>query len=512
MQQLTEKTLELYKGAFAKGTDQLAKAGWQQGSGATSGITNYDLRGPALTMYPMDTPLRNKIPRLVGGLGIQANWRAQTGVNTLGITAGVAQGQRNAALTSSTKDYTAAFKTLSMEQFVNFQAEWAAEGFDDLRARALNDALFGLMIQEELTDLGGNASLALGTTPTPTVSDVTTGGSLLANTAYNVFCVALSQRAYNALEGTNNGVWGQNEAITASDAIKQTITRNNMDGTSDIINMGYARKSAAGSVTTANDASNTHALACSVAYVNGAAGYAWFWGTAGNELLGAVTHVNHVKITAAAVGTQNISALVAADYSRDSLVYDGIMTQLLTSGSGAYISTLATGTPGTGNTLTSDGGGGCVEIDNALFGMYANAKVRPSHLYMAARTYQALNTVLIKNGNVPLVRFPSTNGGEGLVTSGRVSTYMNKLTGDNLEIVVHPNMSEGQIMIWSDRVPFPTANSGILVQKLCRRDYFATEWPLRTMRYEHATSFDGVLQCYFPPAFGVVQNIAIPNS
>lgn len=510
--QLTEKTLELYKGAFAKGTDMLAKAGYTQSSGATSGITNYDLRGPALTMFPMDTPLRNIIPRVVGGLGIQANWRAQTGVNKLGLTAGVSQGQRNAAMTSATQDYTAAFKTLSMEQFVNFQADWAAEGFDDLRARALNDALFGLMIQEELTDLGGNSSLALGITPTPTVSDVTTGGTLLANTTYNVFCVAMNQRGYNALEGTNNGTWGQNEAITAADAIKQTVTRANMDGTTDVVNMGYGQKSAAGSVTTANDASNTHALACSVAYVNGAAGYAWFWGVAGQEKLGAVTHVNHIKITAAAAGLQNISALVAADYSRDSLVYDGILTQLLTSGSGAYVSTLATGTPGTGNTLTSDGGGGCVEIDNVLQGMYANARVRPSRLIMSARTFKELNTVLIKNGNSPLVRFPSTNGGEGLITSGRIDSYMNKITGDMLKIVVHPNMSEGQILVWSDRVPFPTANSGILVQKLLRRDYFATEWPLRTMRYEHAASFDGVLQCFFPPAFGVLQNIAVPLS
>ena len=47
-----------------------------------------------------------------------------------------------------------------------------------------------LMIQEENMLLGGNCSVDLGTTPTPTVSNAGTGGSIGAAT-YNVICVAL---------------------------------------------------------------------------------------------------------------------------------------------------------------------------------------------------------------------------------------------------------------------------------------------------------------------------------
>jgi len=33
------------------------------------------------------------------------------------------------------------------------------------------------------------------------------------------------------------------------------------------------------------------------------------------------------------------------------------------------------------------------------------------------------------------------------------------------------------------------------------------EWPLRTRRWEYGTYFDGLLQCYFPPAYGILRNI-----
>ena len=41
----------------------------------------------------------------------------------------------------------------------------------------------------------------------------------------------------------------------------------------------------------------------------------------------------------------------------------------------------------------------------------------------------------------------------------------------------------------------------------CRRDYYQLEWPLKTRKYEYGVYFDGVLQNYFPPAFGMITNI-----
>jgi hypothetical protein len=42
---------------------------------------------------------------------------------------------------------------------------------------------------------------------------------------------------------------------------------------------------------------------------------------------------------------------------------------------------------------------------------------------------------------------------------------------------------------------------------LTRRDYYQIEWPVKARRYEYGVYFDGVLQNYFPPAFGILTNI-----
>jgi hypothetical protein len=76
--------------------------------------------------------------------------------------------------------------------------------------------------------------------------------------------------------------------------------------------------------------------------------YAWFYGTAGNEVLGAITTAPKAVLTAAAAGTQNASAF-AADNSRNNLIFDGLFTQAQQSTSNAYWADLG------GATLTADG-------------------------------------------------------------------------------------------------------------------------------------------------------------
>ena len=75
-------------------------------------------------------------------------------------------------------------------------------------------------------------------------------------------------------------------------------------------------------------------------------------------------------------------------------------------------------------------------------------------------------------------------------------------------LVVHPNMPAGTIFFFTERLPYPLSNVGNTVQMLMRQDYYQIEWPLRTRKYEYGVYADEVLQNYFPPAFGVLTNIA----
>ncbi len=93
------------------------------------GLTFYDLETGAKLLYPVLTPLRNAIPRVSGKGGIQANWRAITAINTSGLRFGVSAANRGGALAVATQDYTAAYKGIGVETSVDFEAQYAGQGF-----------------------------------------------------------------------------------------------------------------------------------------------------------------------------------------------------------------------------------------------------------------------------------------------------------------------------------------------------------------------------------------------
>jgi hypothetical protein len=484
----TQQTIELLK---AMQPTQLAEDIAKSFSQST-GLVAYDLQPAAKTLYPVLTPLRNAIPRVGGAGGTATNWKQITAINTANLRPGVSEGNRGGVIADAVADKTAAYRGLGLENFVSYEADYAAQGFDDARARASQSLLNSLMIQEEQVILGGNNSLALGTTPTPSATGATTGGSL-ANATYNVHCVALTHAAWK---------YG-----SVSGGLVLTATRTNADGSTDTVNSGLAQKSAAATATVASG--STGSIAASVTPVSGAVAYAWFWGTSGNELLGAITTINSVNITATATGTQNISALPSADHSRDSLVFDGILTQLFTSGSGAVISTLATGTAGTGTALTSDGAAGITQIEQVLASFWDNSKLGPDVMWMSARTMTAINKLVIANGGAPLIRFGMDANGGTFSAGAVVGSYLNKITNQQIAIRVHPDMADGMIMFWSNTVPYPVSNVGALVQMKMRQDYYQIEWPRRSRKYEFGVYCDGLLQHYFPPAFGILRNAAV---
>jgi hypothetical protein len=298
--------------------DPLAKSTFSESTSPTSGLTYYDLETGAKFVYPLLTPLRNEIPRVSGKGGIQANWRAVTGINTTGLRIGVSGGNRGGVQAVTTQDYSAAYKGIGVETSVDFEAQYAGMGFDDVKAIGAKIGLEACMLGEELLILGGNTSVPLGVTPTPSLAPSTSGGTLTAAASpYSVICVALS------LDAVVNG--------SVTGGIQGAITRSNADGSSDTFGGGAAEKSANATASIASG--TTGSIAATVAPVGGAVGYAWFWGAAGSELLGAITTINSLVIAANATGTQTAASLGGSDNSTNALVFDGLLYQAFKSGS-----------------------------------------------------------------------------------------------------------------------------------------------------------------------------------
>lgn len=475
-EQLTAENSELMKSTFV-----------QSGS-ATTGLTFYDLEAGAKMLYPILTPLRNEIPRVSGRGGIQANWKAVTGINTSGIRVGVSGGNRGAVMAVSVADYAAAYKGIGIEDNVDFEAQYAGAGFADIRALAAKVGLQALMLAEEILILGGNGTVALGITPTPSLTASTTGGTMTATTKY-VACVAL------VLEGYINA------SVTAG--IPTSITRTNADASTDTFGGGSAQKSAAASVATTG---TTGSIAATVTAVRGAVAYAWYWGaSAAAATLGAITTVNAVTMTTdAGAGTQAYSTLPVADNSANNLVFDGLLTQAMKVGSNAYYRSLD------GATLTADGAGGIVEIDAALKSFWDNYKLTPDTIWLSSDAALAISQKILAgnaNGAYRIV----VNMEQGMMVGGvMVATYLNRfsMAGANVvKIRIHPNMPQGMVLFTSMSIPYPVSGVGNVIQIRTRQEYYQIEWPLRTRKYEYGVYADEVLQHYFPPSMGVIANI-----
>lgn len=500
----TQETLALLKVAQSS-PDDIIKSFVQPGS-ATAGLQAYNLEAPSKKLYPVMTPLRNSIARIGGGYAIQANWKAITNINVNNIRAGVGEGKRGGVIAHAQSEYFAAFRGFGLENSVTFEANYASKNFEDVKALAVVQTLEATMIQEERLILGGNTSVAMGTTPTPTLVGSTTGGTLSAAT-WSVICVALGLQAYLDVVGVNNGSTGQYfDAATA--IVPGQITRTNADGSSDTFGGGSAQKSANATVVTTG---STSSIGASVTAVDGAVGYAWFVGPAGSERLNAVTSINSVVITAASNGAAQLaSTLTAVDSSTSALDFDGLLYQAVKSGSGAYVKKMATGAAGTGTPLTSDGAGGIVEFEEAFVYFYNRYRLSPTKIYVSAQELINITKKVIANGGAPLLKLNANiNAQTNAIAAGIVvGSYWNKVTGQEVPIVVHPNMPAGTIVLYTEKLPYPLANVSNVAQMLMRQDYYQIEWPLRTRKYEYGVYGDGVLQHYAPFSMGVLSNIA----
>ena len=291
-------------------------------------------------------------------------------------------------------------------------------------------------------------------------------------------------------------------------ACKGKSTRTNADLSSDTFGGGVAKRSANATVATTGA---TGSITASVTPVAGALGYAWFWGAAGAEVLGAITTINSVVITAERQREPKPplrSAPMTTPRMRSPSMGSSIRRSI--PGSGSYVSAMASGSAGIGTPLTSDSAGGIVEIDVALKSMWDNYRLSPDTMWVNSQEALNISRKILSGSQTAAQRFVFESS-QDLVGGGiMVRTYLNRFSmqgGSVVDIKVHPNMPAGTILMTTKTLPYPLAGVGNVVQIRTRQDYYQIEWPLRTRKYEYGVYADEVLQNYFPPSLALITNI-----
>jgi len=463
-------------------------------SGVAGNLNAFDLRGPALQLYPVITPLRNRLPRQLSDRGdLATRWKAITGVNTSGFELGVAPGRRSAEMSVTEQDYVASYAGLGLEASIDWEAVWSGGKEFDNKATLVQSLLRAVMIGEENVILNGNASMPLGTPVAPSVQ-VASGGTLPQPQNLLVFVAALTPRALANSTVASGVPFGQ-------------VTRVNIDGTTTQYGAGVSAISAASSVAATTSGNQT--VIATVPAVKGAAGYAWFIGTsAATALLNSITTVNKVTINAPSTGTQAANAANSGtDGSANALVFDGFLTQALKSNAGYFTSL-------DGNTLTADQANGIIEIDTALQWFWDNKRLSPTEIWVNSQEARNINKKIVASGGVPLFRFtlPGGTGSEddkpALLGGASIAKYWNKFTQQFLDIRIHPNLAPGTIFFNSSEIPYPLSGVDNVSFVRCRRDYYQIEWPVVSRQYVYGVYADEVLVCRAPFSLGVIANVA----
>ena len=482
----TQETLGLMKELLAKNVT------------IQTGLTAYDLQAPAKNLYPTITPLRNSIPR-VGRLnpGDAAHWRSIFATTGSGFDAmgWVPEGQRSASMSYSAISITLPYVTLGEEDTVTFEAEAAAQGFEDINATATLRILQKTMRKEETALLGGNVSLALGKPGTPTLSASGTGGTLPAAT-YSVIVVALTFEGY------------RNSTLAGGVATTMTITGN--DGNTYTLSGGSSLRST--NATQLVGAGQT--LFATVPVVNGAVAYAWYVGAAGSETLQAITTINSAAFSAPLATGQQPATAITADNSRNpGLAFDGLLTDGFNPATNSYRAGAAVWRRGDRHAPHAFG----PRLDPrdrqyAAADVEQLSAVADSDLCQRAGAEEHHEQVPTNASSGPLVRYnvdASQSAPYEMTASGVMRWYYNPFTGVEIPLIVHPDLPPGTILAYCERLPawYQSNETPNVAEVLTRRDYYRVDWPVRTRRREFGVYTEEVLAVYASFGIGIITNI-----
>ena len=495
-----------YYSLAAQATGKLRKDATTQGLTSALGMVFYDLRPPAYLLFPVNTPLRNSIPRsgpVNAGTGTAAHWKAYLNPNATGTFAGVSEGQRNAFLSFQEKDYTAAYKELGQESYTTFTGQFAGEGFTDPMADAQTMVLNAIMLSEEGMIIGGNTSLQLGTPTAPLATLKAAASGLSSAINVSAMVVAITPYGWTCQGGL---------AAVASGLVGSQV-RNNADGTTNTVYGGISAVSPASNVVVTG--TGFEQVVFSVTPVKGAIAYAWFVNvtdasapTTANSKLSAITNCCTFTLASAPSGTGQTAAAVGLnlDNSTNPLAFDGLMTIAANSGTWVDLG---------GAELTPNGDGTIKEIEAILQSLWIQYQATVDDVYVSSDQLLKVSAAILAgaNGNPSAFKINLDMASAGkLVGGSMVVSYLSKYTMGGSKIInfkLHPGLPPGTMLFDISTNPYPQSRLTNIREILTQRDYYSLLYPIRTRRWEFGTYTHEVLAHRLPQLTAVLTGCAL---
>lgn len=479
----TEETIQLASGISTgpRSPTSAVKTGITAASNYQFG---YPLEAPSKKLYFIEDMLRRRVPRIVNTTGgTTAHWKIITSINSGKVKAGVAEAAINTAITMADSEKSATYRTLNMYNTYSDEAKFFGRKFEDIPQLGMLMTLQSLMIQEDRYMLGGT-DVTIGKPTTVTAVDSGAAGSFAAS-PYYIVVSALT------LHGYLNQAKGR---ISSTDAADESI----------------------GTVATQSPLTPTvsHGVTLSWTDVPGAAAYNVYIGLSSDAAAtyNCTVTKNLVTITdptAAGTGVTNI-----ADKTADQYGYQGLLQQLTAltgtaGGTGSYGTKTAYYKDNAGVAPTSDGAGGCAEIETALSSIWSNYRVSPTLIIVNAQEAKSLKKLTIGSSTSNAVRVTINEESKNKFVAGSaVDTYWSPYTEQLMEIKTSVHCPPGKIFLIGETVPYPNAETPNNLEVELQQEYYGEMFARTTRSTPVGVTCIGALKVYLPGACGLIANLS----
>lgn len=444
-------------------------------------LVPYDLEAPAKLLVPRLTPLRNSLPRSKGQ-GSARQFRVIDGFSNTGF-GGVADKspfmdsqsttemfgpmelRRGKKIEYASHDESVAYVEMSLSDQVNWAAQFAGQGYQDIRSLSQTALLWAHLGGEERAMLFGRGPSDNGYSgpvdaPEITAVGANTGGTIAAGT-YAV-------------------------VVTADTGFGQTA----------ISNVGSAVTTGTGTITVTVTAEPDGSYGTYYVYVSPAAGSA-----ATARLQGTFSGVDDdAPVFVLTTPPTTTGALApTADSSVQERGYDGFLTVQSDPARTGYYNRL--------NTPLANGAEAGDEFQDAFESLWNSVKADPDRILCDGGTARQLGDLLKSTANNSSYRLQLNGDGAGHFLGSMVTGIENQITRKMVPFDVHPWMPVGTALIRSETLPIPDSHVGATAEVVSVQEYMSVDWPVVQFTYDASTYWMGTLVHYAPKWSGLITGI-----
>jgi len=478
-------------------------------SPVSGGLVAYDLEAPAKMLTPKPMPLRNRIPRKKG-IGLNRQYKRITGFTGTGtggvgvIRPGITDAtQTNFANPGSSNNLfynrgpkisyagdqaTVPYIQFSLSDELSWSTQFSGQGYQDIRTLSRQSLLWASMLMEERillygrgTQAGFSGVLAAPTGVAGAARSAVAGETGISGATTNLFVRVVAEM----------GDLGVSQATAVSAAI--AVSNGQVVDVTYTLPAGAtgARVFVATGASDPGDAARWLYTFTGGGVFNGRSGY--------NKLTiqGALPTSGTVPTSwpLSAGGTANLTS--ADGGSAVAQEYDGVLAYC-TGANAGYTTKL--------NGLFSTTNPG-VEYQTAFASMYDAVKASPDRIMFNGRDRKQLSDAVkgASNSNYQIKLAQDDING---YTLGTLATaILNEVTGDQVNLEVHPWLPQGNSAIISDSLPIPDTNVDSVFSVVNVQDMMGVDWPVNQFSYDSSSYWFGALVCYAPAWLGSVVGI-----